>query len=272
MSLDDFDLEKKDSELLSETYRATKKASKELFTIIKTKKEKSLKGIMDLQKQAIDILKNVDHPNIIKLIEYREDAKNYICIYEYYSEENLLDYLKERKDPLSEKEVQFIMKQVVSAIKYLHDNKIIHRDIKFDNLYIKYNSEEDLAKKNILNSKIILAGFEISTHYNEGDDLEIAGTPLYMAPEIHNKPTKYNEKIDIWSLGVCCFKLLYGQYPFPIKDTKLDYNNRIKYDLKNPLSKEAISFIDCMLEIDPIKRISALDLSKHEFLTKNFEA
>ena len=53
---------------------------------------------------------------------------------------------------------------------------------------------------------------------------------------------------------------------------KLDYNNRIKFDLKNPLSNEANSFIDCMLEIDPIKRISALDLSKQEFLTKNFEA
>ena len=271
MSLDDFDLEKKYTELLSEIYRATKKGSKELFTITKTKKEGTSKDIMDLQKQAIDILKNVHHPNIIKLIEYREDAKSYICIYEYCSDENLEDYLKERKEPLSEKEVQFIMKQVISAIKYLHDNKIVHRDIKLDNLYIKYNSEEDLAKKNILNSKIILVGFETSAYFKE--DLNIVvGTPLYMAPEMHNKPTKYDEKIDIWSLGICCFKLLYGGFPFTGNDMKIAYNNRIKYDLKKPLSKEAISFIDCMLEFDPIKRISALDLSKHEFLTKNFEA
>ena len=96
MSLDDFDLEKKYTELLSETYKATKKGSKELFTITKTKKEGTSKDVMDLQKQAIDILKNVHHPNIIKLIEYREDAKSYICICEYCSDENLEDYLKAR--------------------------------------------------------------------------------------------------------------------------------------------------------------------------------
>ena len=272
MSLDDFDLRKKFTDGSCETYKATKKGKNELFTIVKTKKDEAFKSMIDLFKKGIDIMKDINHPNIIKLKEYREDAESCICIYEDCLDVYLEDYLKERKEPLSEKEVQFIMKQVVSAIKYLHDNKIIHRDIKFDNLYIKYNSEEDLAKKNILNSKIILAGFEISTHYNEGDDLEIAGTPLYMAPELLNKPTKYNEKIDIWSLGVCCFKLLYGGFPFSIPKSKVDYYDRIKYDLKKPLSKEAISFIDCMLEIDPIKRISALDLSKHEFLTKNFEA
>ena len=274
MSLDDFNLEEKYKDKIFETYTATKKESNELFTIKKINKEKADKRVLDLFKQGMDILNNIDHPNIIKLKEYREDAKSYIYICEYCSDKTLVDYLKERKEPLSEKEVQFIMKQVVSAIKCLHDNKIVHRDIKLDNLYIKYNSEEDLAKKNILNSKIILAGFEMSTYVKENNEYLdfVAGTPLFMAPELRKKPTKYNEKIDIWSLGVCCFKLLYGKFPFPIKDMKLDYNNRIKFDLKNPLSKEANSFIDCMLEIDPIKRISALDLSKHEFLTKKFEA
>ena len=91
-----------------------------------------------------------------------------------------------------------------------------------------------------------------------------------MAQEIKKEPTKYNEKVDIWSLGVCCFKLLYGGFPFS-GEGKVDYNNRIKYELKNPLSKEANSFIDYMIEFDPNKRISALDLSKHEFLTKKYE-
>ena len=84
-----------------------------------------------------------------------------------------------------------------------------------------------------------------------------------MAPEIIN--SEYNEKVDIWGLGVICFELLHGGLPY----TSKRFNNRNKFELKKPLSKEAISFIDCMLEVDQNKRASAFELSKHAFLTKN---
>ena len=92
----------------------------------------------------------------------------------------------------------------------------------------------------------------------------------YISPEMKTNLDKYNEKIDIWSLGVCCFVLLYGNYPYNHYDYNEfnGYKNRMKYDLKKPLSKEAISFIDSMLEIDPNKRLSAFELSKHTFLNK----
>ena len=85
-----------------------------------------------------------------------------------------------------------------------------------------------------------------------------------MPPEMTSNNIEYNEKTDIWILGVCCFVLLYGDYPY----INIDYENGIKYDLKTPLSKEAISFIDSMLEIDPNKRSSAFELSQHAFLNK----
>ena len=162
------------------------------------------------------------------------------------------------------------MKQVVSAVKYLHDKKIVHRDIKLANLFIKYNSKEDLLNKNILNSKIILGGFYMSAHFKKGDKLNlIGGTPLYAAPEI-KLLSGYNEKVDIWGLGICCFILLYNHNPFARNNGNYDYENRIKIDLKKPLSEETNSFIDSMLVIDNNKRASVFELSKHEFLNKNF--
>ena len=167
MSLDDFIIKENYSGSFSETITAQKKESNNLFTIIKIKKEESQEKIFQILKEGMNVLKNLNHPNIIKLIEWREDSKNYIAICKYCTDGNLRDYSEERKDPFSEEEVQFIMKQVVSAVKYLHDNKIIHRDITLNHLYIKYNSKEDKTKKNLLNSKIFLAGFELSSHFNE---------------------------------------------------------------------------------------------------------
>jgi serine/threonine protein kinase len=269
MSIDEFILHKKYEDSFTEIYKGIKKGSNNFFSITKINKEylERKEGFFNIIKEGMDSLKDINHPNIIKLIKIIEDTKKYYYICEYYCDDNLNDYLKKAKEPLSEEIVQYIMKQVVSAVKYLHDKKIVHREITLTNLFIKYNSEEDLLNKNILNSKIILGGFNLSKYLKKGNNLNnFVVTKYYLAPEIDSIIHIYNEKVDIWSLGICCFALLYGKFPFYPKD----YNNRMKYDLKTPLSKEANSFIDCMLEIDPKKRFSAFELSKHEFLNKKY--
>ena len=271
MLSDKYILNLQKEEGLFSIYKAIKKENQNIYTIIRYLKEEfgNIKEYVKIKK--IVILKDLNHPNIIKFIHFKEDKESYNYIYEYFSDDNMVDYtinyLNENIEPLSEEIVQYIMKQVVSAVKYLHDKKIVHRDITLTNLFIKYNSEEDLLNKNILNSKIILGGFNLSTYLKKGNNLNnLAGTKYYLAPEIDSIIHIYNEKVDIWSLGICCFALLYGKFPFYPKD----YNNRMKYDLKTPLSKEANSFIDCMLEIEPKKRFSAFELSKHEFLNKKY--
>ena len=272
MSIDEFILQKKYEDSFTEIYKGIKKGSNNFFSITKINKEylERKEGFFNIIKEGMDSLKDINHPNIIKLIKIIEDTKKYYYICEYYCDDNLNDYLKKAKEPLSEEIVQFIMKQVVSAVKYLHDKKIVHRDIKLANLFIKYNSKEDLLSKNILNSKIILGGFYMSAHFKKGDKLNlIGGTPLYAAPEI-KLLSGYNEKVDIWGLGICCFILLYNHNPFARNNGNYDYENRIKIDLKKPLSEETNSFIDSMLVIDNNKRASVFELSKHEFLNKNF--
>ena len=271
MLVNGYILEYQENVSYSTIYKARKNENGIIYTIIIYFKDiiKINTNIGNIIFEGRKIMKELNHPNIIKLIEVKEDSVSYNYICEFCNDKTLSDYIKEKSDKqLSEEIVQFIMKQIVSAVKYLHDKKIVHRDIKPENIFIKYNSEEDLLNKNILNSKIILGGFYASTHLKKGDILyELAGSVNYMAPEIQTEVDFYNEKVDIWSLGILCFVLLHGGLPYK----KEDYENRIKYDLKNPLSKEAISFIDSMLEIDQNKRPSAFELSKHKFLTKKIK-
>ena len=212
-------------------------------------------------------MKDLNHSNIIKLIDFKEDSFNYYCIYDYNNGGKLSDYLKylkENNKSFSEEEVQYIMKQLVEAVKYLHNKKIVHRNIKPKNIFLYYNSEEDILKKDILKAKIKLAEFYISAPLEKGKYLNgMVDYGNYMAPEIM-KNKDYNEKVDIWNLGVIfceLIELLSYKYNF-------DYDNKIKTSFQK-LSKEEKSFINCAMKYDPKERISADELSKHEFLNKN---
>ena len=220
-------------------------------------------------KEGIEVLKDINHPNILKLLDIKEDPEYYFLIYEYCNGGNLYDFFENHKQetgqPLSEGIIQYIMKQLVDAVKYLHDKKIVHRNIIPKEILIKYDSEEALLNKNILKSKIFLAGFDFSTHLKKGDMLDTyIGTKNYMAPEIREFKS-YDEKVDIWNLGIICYELLFGKYPY------ISYKKyKIEYDSLKSLSKEIKSFIESILQEDPIKRISANELKKHEFLIKNY--
>ena len=127
-----------------------------------------------------------------------------------------------------------------------------------------------------MKGKIKITDFSFSTYLERGKfESLIAGNPNYMAPEVINIKTKseikYNLKIDIWSLGIICYQLLtrknlFGGDNFLGKEKKLEKGD---YYVPITLSKEAISFLNCMLQYDPNKRYSCDQLSKHIFLTKD---
>ena len=165
----------------------------------------------------------------------------------------------------------------MNAIRYLHKNRILHRDLKLDNILINYDNENDRLKNNIMKGKIKIIDFGFARYLkNEELAFSTLGSPINMDPGILQKLNKvsnyrdygYDEKADIWSLGTICYELLIGKSTFDSETMKelLIKVNKGNYFLPKYLSKEAVSFINCMLQYDPKKRLSADKLYNHKFL------
>ena len=171
------------------------------------------------------------------------------------------------------------MRQIVSAIKYLHvEKKIIHRDLKLTNILLHYDNEIDRIQKNILKSKVKIIDFGFARYINEELANSTLGSPLFMDPRILFKmgkvtdnELKYEEKADIYSLGVICYLLLTGNMLFDVTTMQdlLKETDKAVYKISVNLSKETISFLNYMLKYDPKKRLDIESLSKHNFILKN---
>ena len=228
------------------------------------------------------ILRNVYHKNIVKVVDLKKTKNHYYIIMELCNggslKSNLDKFKKMYNKPFSEKVVQHIMRQVVSAIDYLHGLKIVHRDLKLDNILVNFFSEEDKKNVNLIKAEIKIIDFGFATHINNANLLtSTIGSPLNMDPRILKKfashakcAQTYDEKADIWSLGTLCYQMLVGEYAF-IADNVQDLNVKVEegtFKLPITLSKEGISFLMDMLQYDSNKRASAADISKHPFLLK----
>ena len=225
--------------------------------LIKEKYKKNPKGYKYLENE-IKILKDTSHDNIVKL--YSSDIETPLHRYlvtEYCNGGDLntcLEFYKKTKNrPFTEEEVQHIMRQIVSAIKYLHvDKKIIHRDLKLENILLHYDNETDRKEKNILKAKIKIIDFGFARFIKEGIAESILGSPLFMDPRIllklnkldNSKDFKYEEKADIYSLGIICYILLTGNQLFDVNrmDELVKETQEGIYKISVHLSKETISF------------------------------
>lgn len=150
--------------------------------------------------QEINSLKQLDHPNIMKVLEFYQDEQYYYIILEYCAGQELFDYLI-ANGTFTEKAARYIMQQLLSSVSHAHKHNIVHRDLKPENIMIDGAS---------LRIKIIDWGF--STIFSPQEALkENFGTAFYVAPEVLLR--KYNEKCDIWSCGVILYIMLIGSPP-----------------------------------------------------------
>ena len=270
-----------------EVYLTSKQGSKEKFATKKIDKKFTLnpkaKKYLD---NEIGILRDIDHPNIVKLYDVKETSQFYYLVTEYCNGGGLSDCLEQYQEKhnkaFPEEIVQYLMKQIVSALRYLHNKTILHRDIKLDNILVHFENEEDRRNKNMLKAKVKMIDFGFA-RYLKKEELAYStlGSPINMDPGILRKLNKmahsneygYDEKADIWSLGTICYEMLIGKCTFDAESMKELVRKVEKgdYFIPNFLSKEAVSFLNGMLQYDFKKRLTAEQLYRHKFINKKYK-
>ena len=216
----------------------------------------------------ISILKKLDHPKILKILDFYSTTKLYYIITEYCPNGELYNEII-KKGKFDEGKTAFIMNQIFKAIAYCHSQKIIHRDLKPENIMISKKETNGCLQVKLIDfgTARIFKNGQSQKHY--------VGSSYYMAPEILNR--NYDEKCDIWSCGVIMYILLSGKPPFDGNDDNeiLDKIKIGKYDLNcypfYNLSDECIDLIQKLLTYEPNKRISGNEALEHKwFKRKDF--
>ena len=213
-------------------------------------------------KNEINILRKLDHPNILKINDFFSTKNEYFLITEFCPEGELFYEIKNFA-PFDEALAGWYMKQILSAVNYCHKSKIIHRDLKPENILIYQRN-----KKGFNSIKIIDFGTAIL--FNKKDK-NLAGSIYYLAPEIISKNRKYTEKCDIWSCGIIMYILLTGKPPFNgdsdeeiLKKILQNHLDLEKYPW-SVISLKAKDLIKKLLETDTKKRITAEEALNHEW-------
>ena len=272
-----------------EVYLSKKEGKNELFATKKMdRKYADQPHVAKYLKNEIAILKELNHKNIVKLEDVKITQNHYYLVMEFCNggtlTECLRKYQKKYGKPFSEEIVQYLMKQIISAIRYIHNRHIIHRDLKLDNILVHFNSENDLNNLNMMRAVIKVIDFGFATHLGKSNLVySTLGSPINMDPTILKKMTEnkqggnngkmvgYDQKADIWSLGTLCYEMLIGHSAFNSNSMKelVEKVESGSYTIPTNLSKEVISFLNAMLQYNAQKRLTADELARHHFLTKN---
>ena len=219
-------------------------------------------------RNEIDILKKLSHPNIVKIYEFFISENHYYIITEYCKEGELFSYIKNK---YSERQLAVLFYQVFSGLCYLHENKILHRDIKLENIMISEKEKDNSTGEELFWVKIIDFGTAKLFEKNKKEK-EVVGSSYYIAPEVLKQ--NYNEKCDTWSVGVILYMTLVGRAPFDGKDdeeiinkiSSVDYNKDEPRLVKH--SPEVRDLVSKLLEKDIEKRYSAKEALDHPWFVK----
>jgi len=216
-----------------------------------------------LQKlfREVRIMKILDHPNIVKLFQVIETEKTLYLVMEYASGGEVFDYLV-LHGRMKEKEARAKFRQIVSAVQYCHQKRIIHRDLKAENLLL--DSE--------MNIKI--ADFGFSNEFTPGSKLDtFCGSPPYAAPELFQGKKYDGPEVDVWSLGVILYTLVSGSLPFD-GSTLRELRERVlrgKYRIPFYMSTDCENLLKKFLVLNPTKRASLEAIMKDKWMNMGHE-
>ncbi|XP_027703095.1 serine/threonine-protein kinase SIK2 [Vombatus ursinus] len=220
--------------------------------------DKSQLDAVNLEKiyREVQIMKMLDHPHIIKLYQVMETKSMLYLVTEYAKNGEIFDYLANH-GRLNESEARRKFWQILSAVDYCHSRKIVHRDLKAENLLLDNN----------MNIKI--ADFGFGNFFKSGEPLATwCGSPPYAAPEVFEGQQYEGPQLDIWSMGVVLYVLVCGALPFDgptlpiLRQRVLEGRFRIPYFM----SEECEHLIRRMLVLDPSKRLTIAQIKEHKWM------
>ena len=219
-------------------------------------------------KDEIEILKNLDHPDIVRIIETFNTKNSYILITEYCEGGELFDQVKNQ---LSETQIAVIFRQILSGLAYLHSNNIVHRDLKLENILIHEIEKSKTTGEDLFNIKIIDFG-TARIFDKKNKPQSIVGSSYYIAPEVLKQ--RYNKECDLWSVGVILYMFIVGHAPFDGCDDE-EITNNIQRGVyrKNDrrwikASKEVKDLIQKLLTYRPSQRLTAIQALNHPWFKK----
>jgi len=210
--------------------------------------------------QEIRLHKGVSHAHLVKLFSYFEDSNFVYIVLELCRKRSLMELHKRRK-AVTEPESRYFVHQILLGCKYLHDNKIIHRDLKLGNVFLNDSMEVKIGDFGLA-TKVDYAGERKKT---------LCGTPNYIAPEVLGKKG-HSYEVDVWSIGCILYTLLVGKPPFETQTLKDTYS-RIKkneYHIPSRIGPLARNLIQRLLQHEPASRPSVDEILRDDFMTMGF--
>ena len=209
-------------------------------------------------EREIEILKRLNHPNVIKIHKIYDDEKKFYIIMEFCENGELFNRIVEKRY-LTEDEAALFYYQLINGLEYIHKNNIVHRDLKPENLLL---SKTDLLK---------IIDFGLSNY--TGSDILLGtpcGSPCYASPEMVSGQRYNGYMIDVWSTGIILFAMVCGYLPFEDNDNEILFAKILKCKIHYPKSMGSLT-LDLMKKIitpDPKKRITLEQIKKHPFYLK----
>ncbi|XP_004464808.2 NUAK family SNF1-like kinase 2 [Dasypus novemcinctus] len=238
------------------TYGKVKKAreSSGRLVAIKSIRKDRIKDEQDLMhiRREIEIMSSLNHPHIIAIHEVFESSSKIVIVMEYASRGDLYDYISERPR-LSEREARHFFRQIISAVYYCHQNGVVHRDLKLENILLDASGN------------IKIADFGLSNLYHKDKFLQtFCGSPLYASPEIVNGKPYMGPEVDSWSLGVLLYILVHGTMPFDGQDHKTLVKQISDGAYREtPKPSDACGLIRWLLMVNPTRRATLEDVASH---------
>lgn len=212
----------------------------------------------------VGVLRSLDHPNIVKAYEIYYGKRNIHIVMEICNGGDLYS-----RRPYSEKESARIVQKLLSAVHYLHEKRIVHRDLKFENIMFENTSES---------AEVKLIDFGLSKKFLHGHQTLMfgcVGTIHTMAPQVLNSEP-YDSQADLWSIGVVAYMLLSDTSPFyetnkqilieKVRAGKLTFYAK---EVWESISNEAKNFVSNLIKVDPEERFTAKQALAHEWLHRD---